>query len=108
MAFGATPCSVHARHAIMEEKHPNLFGWSIMISAIVVAAGLSRRMGQFKLLMPWRGATVIGQIVATLEAAGLADIVVVTGHRSPEVVGVLAGCTARTVYNAGLRSGRDD
>ena len=35
-------------------------------------------MGQFKLLMPWGENTVIGQVVQTLEAAGVTEIVVVT------------------------------
>ncbi len=41
------------------------------VSAVVLAAGLSRRMGQFKLLLPWDGRTVIGQVVATLRAGGV-------------------------------------
>ena len=40
------------------------------ISAILLAAGESRRMGQSKLLMPWGRATVLGQVAATF-AAGL-------------------------------------
>jgi molybdenum cofactor cytidylyltransferase len=70
-----------------------------MIAAIVVAAGLSRRMGQFKLLLPWDGLTVIGQVVATLEAADLPQIVVVTGHRGEEVATALAGSSAQIVHN---------
>ena len=34
-----------------------------MIAAIVLAAGLSRRMGRPKLSLPWRDTTVIGQVV---------------------------------------------
>ncbi len=37
-----------------------------MTAAIVLAAGLSRRMGRFKLTLPWGNRTVIGQVVATL------------------------------------------
>lgn len=67
--------------------------------ALVLAAGLSRRMGRFKLTLPWAGRTVIGQVVATLEAAGLREIVVVTGHRTEEVVAALTGTGARCVFN---------
>ena len=42
-----------------------------MISAIVLAAGQSRRMGQAKMLLPWGSTTVIGQVVQTLAQAGL-------------------------------------
>ncbi len=76
-----------------------------MIPAIVLAAGLSRRMGCFKLTLPWGQTTVIGQVVATLAAAGLRDIVVVTGHRAAEVQAVLVGVIKRTVSNPGYEYG---
>ncbi|MGQ9490712.1 MAG: nucleotidyltransferase family protein [Anaerolineae bacterium] len=76
-----------------------------MIPAVVLAAGLSRRMGRFKLTLPWGQTTVIGQVVATLEAAGLTDIIVVTGHRAPEVAAAIAGTAARTVYNPAYATG---
>jgi molybdenum cofactor cytidylyltransferase len=71
-----------------------------MIAAVVLAAGLSRRMGTFKLLLPWRGSsTVISQVVLTLKVAGLTEIVVVTGHRAEEVAREVAATSARTVFN---------
>lgn len=76
-----------------------------MIPAIVLAAGLSRRMGRFKLTLPWEGTTVIGQVVATLERAGLADVVIVTGHRAAEVEAALAGAAARTIHNPDYAAG---
>ena len=39
------------------------------IGAIVLAAGLSRRMGQPKMLLPWGQTTVLGQVVSILLAA---------------------------------------
>lgn len=39
------------------------------ITAIILAAGLSRRMGQPKMLLPWHGTTVLGQVVRTLTGA---------------------------------------
>jgi molybdenum cofactor cytidylyltransferase len=36
------------------------------ITAVVLAAGLSRRMGQPKMLLPWGETTVLGQVVRTL------------------------------------------
>ena len=62
-------------------------------------------MGRFKLTLPWGERTVVGQVVATLQAAGLAEIVVVTGHRADEVSAALAGTSARCVHNAGYASG---
>lgn len=49
-----------------------------MISAIVLAAGKSARMGRQKMLMPWGDTTVLGRVVQTLRNAGVHDIVLVT------------------------------
>ncbi len=76
-----------------------------MTAAIVLAAGLSSRMGRFKLTLPWGDRTVIGQVVATLDAAGVDEIVVVTGHRADEVAAVLAGTTAHSVHNPDYAAG---
>ena len=75
------------------------------IVAVIVAAGLSQRMGAFKLTLPWRDTTVVGSVVATLAHAGLAEIVVVTGHRAAEVRQSLAHTTARCAHNPRYESG---
>lgn len=46
--------------------------------AIVPAAGNSTRMGQAKLLLPWRGRTVIEHTLAAWSAGGVSRTVVVT------------------------------
>lgn len=75
------------------------------IAAIVVAAGLSRRMGTFKLTLPWADRTVIEQVVLTLMMAPLHEIVVVTGHRRDEVIQALAKTPVRCVLNPHYESG---
>jgi molybdenum cofactor cytidylyltransferase len=66
-------------------------------------------MGRFKLTLPWgepdEARTVIGQVVATLTAAGLTEIVVVTGHRADEVGAALHGSPVRCVFNPDYASG---
>jgi len=76
-----------------------------MVTAIVLAAGLSRRMGRFKLLLPWGERTVIGQVVATLQEAGVPEIVVVTGHHAADVAAALADTPARVVFNPDYATG---
>ena len=71
-----------------------------MIVAVVLAAGLSRRMGRFKLTLPWRGCTVIGHVVQTLKRAGFDRVLIVTGHRADEIAAALEGTGAELVYNA--------
>ncbi len=70
-----------------------------MIGAVVAAAGLSSRMGAFKPLLPFDGATVIGRCVANLRAAGAEEIVVVTGYRGDEIAEALRGSGVRCVRN---------
>ena len=56
-----------------------------LITAIVLAAGLSRRMGRAKLLLPLQGGPVIRITVERVLASGIARAVVVTG---PEPLGI--------------------
>jgi molybdenum cofactor cytidylyltransferase len=70
-----------------------------MIAAIVLAAGLSRRMGRTKLTLPWRNTTVIGQVVSVLSSAGVNEILVVTGGARQEIETALSGMAARIVFN---------
>lgn len=62
-------------------------------------------MGRFKLTLPWAGRTVIGQVVAGLHTAGLAEIVVVVGHRAAEVEAALTETAARCVFNPNYADG---
>ncbi len=52
------------------------------VAAIVLAAGRSSRMGDFKPLLPFAGRTLIGHVVASLRAAGVTRIHVVTGFNA--------------------------
>ncbi len=52
------------------------------VAAIVLAAGRSSRMGDFKPLLPFDGGTLIGHVVASLRAAGVTRIHVVTGFNA--------------------------
>ncbi|MDP1545484.1 MAG: nucleotidyltransferase family protein [Anaerolineales bacterium] len=69
-----------------------------MITAIVLAAGESKRMGEPKMLMPWGRSTVLQTVISTLQTAGIKDILVVTGG-AREQVERLIGQTVQTVYN---------
>jgi CTP:molybdopterin cytidylyltransferase MocA len=55
------------------------------ISAILLAAGRSRRMGAFKPLLPFGDRTVIECCLNNLRAAGVEDVVVVIGHRAEDI-----------------------
>lgn len=78
-----------------------------MISAIVPAAGLSTRMGGdvSKPLLPWGRGTIVEQVVSTLFAAGVSDVVVVTGHRQEATEAALATYPVRCVFNPAYANG---
>ena len=69
-----------------------------MISAILLAAGESKRMGQAKMLLPWKKSTVLQTVIAAVQAAGVDDILVVTGG-AREQVEALVRAPARTIFN---------
>lgn len=52
---------------------------------VVLAAGASSRMGSPKALLQYRGRTFLAQVVSALRAAGLDDVVVVTGPHDREI-----------------------
>lgn len=76
-----------------------------MISGIVLAAGLSTRMGRPKQLLPFGQHTVIAQVVAVLQESGLDEIVVVTGHERRAIEAALANRPARCVFNPDFAEG---
>lgn len=49
-----------------------------MAVAILPCAGSSRRMGRPKLLLPFRGDTVLGSLISALHSGGVTELVVVT------------------------------
>jgi molybdenum cofactor cytidylyltransferase len=48
------------------------------ISAVILAAGKSIRMGEQKMLMPWGNTTVLGRVIQTLQSTGVEEITLVT------------------------------
>lgn len=75
-----------------------------MITALILAAGQSKRMGQPKMLLPWSEKTVLEQVVHTFKSAGVEDILVITGG-DKERVETLVSNSARTVFNPDFAKG---
>jgi molybdenum cofactor cytidylyltransferase len=76
-----------------------------MISAVLLAAGESRRMGEFKQLLPIAGKTFVERCVDNLLASRAGEIVVVTGHREKDVRAALAGRPVAFAHNPDHRLG---
>ncbi len=90
--------SVRAADPIIEVQRP--------VGAVVLAAGLSRRMGQPKVLLPWTSRmTIIEQIITQLMMARVDYIVVVTGNRAGEVRRLASARGAETAHNPEYETG---
>jgi len=59
------------------------------IAAIILAAGFSSRMGEFKPLLPLGEMTIIERAVRLFEQAGTEDIRVVVGYRANDLIPLL-------------------
>lgn len=75
-----------------------------MITAIILAAGESKRMGEPKMLMPWGKSTVLQTVISTFQASGIKDILVVTGGARQQIEGLI-GKTVQTVFNEDYKNG---
>ena len=79
----------------------------LRIGAVVLAAGLSRRMeGRHKLLLEIGGTPIIRRTVVTVLASGAVETVVVTGHEAASVGAALDGLPVRLVHNPAYRDGQ--
>jgi len=69
-----------------------------VIGGVVLAAGYSSRMGDFKPLLPVSGIPALRRSVETLRAAG-SEVAVVTGHRAAELRPLIHALGALEVEN---------
>jgi molybdenum cofactor cytidylyltransferase len=72
----------------------------LMVSAILLAAGESRRMGDFKQLLRFAGKTFVESCVDSLLASRVDEVVVVTGYRHRDVRNALGSRPVRVVHNS--------
>ena len=75
------------------------------ISAIILAAGFSSRMGELKGLLPLGGRTLVEHCVALFHDCGIEDVVVVTGYRADELGAVVEASGARVAGNPSYADG---
>ena len=74
------------------------------VAGIILAAGMSTRMGQLKQLLPLGGRAAI-EWIAEVVGSRLDEVVVVLGHRAEEIAPVLAAYPVRWVVNADYQTG---
>lgn len=76
-----------------------------MVSAVVLAAGASTRMGTQKLLLPFGSEPLICRTVRQVCAAGFDDVLVVLGSGHEAVLAALGGLPVRHAVNLQFASG---
>jgi len=70
-----------------------------MLTAIVLAAGSSRRMGKNKLLLPYRGGPLLAYVTGNILSAKVGPVIVVTGHDAGQIGEALKGLQVQLIHN---------
>lgn len=75
------------------------------VTAVILAAGQSKRMGQTKQLLPWGETTVLGQTIHNAKASLATDVWVVSGHDAEQIEAITAAEKVATIYNRQYAAG---
>lgn len=76
-----------------------------MISAVILAAGTSSRMGENKLFLPFPKDSILQTVIKTVKSAGIENIIVVLGHEAQKVKNHIKELNVRTVINHNYEKG---
>jgi molybdenum cofactor cytidylyltransferase len=76
-----------------------------MIWAMILAAGESKRMGQPKLLLPFRGKTIIETVVETVVSSKVDNTLVVLGSERKKIEKKLKKLPVKIAFNPNFRNG---
>jgi molybdenum cofactor cytidylyltransferase len=69
------------------------------ISAIILAAGYSKRMGALKPLLKLGDRTVLERVIGLFSGSGIKDVIVVVGHGASQTIPIAHECGAQAVMN---------
>lgn len=75
------------------------------ISAIILAAGASQRMGRPKQLLPVEGRPLIRRTIETVQAAPVQETIVVLGHAAHDILPLLQDISLTVVLNGAWATG---
>lgn len=76
-----------------------------MLSAIILAAGESKRMGEAKQLMPLGKSTLLEQAIDNLLNSSVDETIVVLGHKAEEITTKIANKPVKVVINPDYQQG---
>ena len=75
------------------------------ISGIILAAGLSTRMGEPKQLLPFGNSTIIETVIDNLLGSKLNEVIVVVGHEAEKIQAHIQHKPVKIVFNPGFHEG---
>lgn len=75
------------------------------IAAIILAAGCSSRMGTLKPILKLGKQTILKRAISLFQDFGIADVIVVVGHRANELISQVENCRARAITNEQFERG---
>ena len=75
------------------------------IAGVVLAAGISSRLGANKLLLRLDAEPLVRRAARQAAEAGLAPVIVVLGHEAERVAAALGGLAVETIVNPAYRAG---
>jgi molybdenum cofactor cytidylyltransferase len=76
-----------------------------MISAIVLAVGESKRMGETKQLLKWRGKIMLQQVLDNLRGSRVDEVILVVGHQADRILKVISPENLKIISNPDYRKG---
>jgi len=76
------------------------------VAGIILAAGAATRMGQPKLLLPWKGEALICHTARTALKSGLAPVIVVAGAWKTEIQTALNDLDVKVIDNPDWKTGQ--
>jgi len=76
-----------------------------MISAIILAAGESKRMGKLKQLIPFGRSTILEQTIDNYLNSEVNEVIIVLGHRAEEAKGIIAARPVKLAINPNYQQG---
>ncbi len=75
------------------------------ISGILLAAGLSTRMGEPKQLLPFADSTIVETVVDNMLDAKFSEVIVVVGHCAEQIQEKITDRAVKTVFNPDYHAG---
>ena len=75
------------------------------ISAIILAAGYSSRMGTLKPILKLGKQTILNRAISLFQDLGIEDVIVVVGHGASQTIPIVHDCGARAIMNRQFEQG---